>query len=363
MTTTKERVIKYIFSNIVLDKYKYNLIRNDLDLDFICVNNPYFGFNYYGYNNLLVFTKFNDSYYSFFIDRKTLSYNMHKVDPSKVHISQVNLEIQDELYNGTIFDGILNDNNGKMTYIITDAYYIAGQSFEEMNYKDKMKYIKENIPPKIKINKNTDNITILVEDVHVYSDLQAITNIVENTVRTDNKISARGLIFYPEKSGIKYILTLKMNKQHKSIDEKKYSSRENQPEVVPRNSMKDSKILEPTAKTAIMLLKKTDMPDVYNVALRKTKKKMENIGIACIPTFKISKLCKTFFEKSSRKSESEESESEESESDKSESDESDESDDEITEVVVLCTWIPKFKKWQPVELSKGEVDFVDDIYE
>lgn len=104
-------------------------------------------------------------------------------------------------------------------------------------------------------------------------------------------------------------------------------------------------------------MKKKDIPDVYDMFLRETKKKHKKIGLAYIPDTKTSKLCKSFFEKVELNEESSDSDEESEE----ESDE--EEEDEIIEVIVLCKWQSKFKKWLPIKKINKKVDFIDDIYE
>ena len=81
---TKQRLLDFIYSSVDLSKYRYEMIETNTDLPKIFNKNFYLTPNFVGNNCLLVFTKLRDKYYSFLIDRKTLSYSKNRVDISKV---------------------------------------------------------------------------------------------------------------------------------------------------------------------------------------------------------------------------------------------------------------------------------------
>lgn len=203
----KENLIAYIFQTISLDKYKYILIKDTTDLDYICKNNPYYGYNYYGFNHFLVFLKLNNTRYSFFIDRKTLKYDKKKIkDYNSVITTKARLTIDHSLYNGTILDGILNTQNGKKTFIITDAFYVGGESYLDIEYKTKMEKLKTNLLSKIETNgENDDNIKFLIDDVYNDIEFKKKNDLKTNTLKPSLGVNARGIICYPTKSGVKYI--------------------------------------------------------------------------------------------------------------------------------------------------------------
>jgi hypothetical protein len=388
---TKESLITYIYQYLPLGRYRYKIISNETDLNFLKQNQHYVGFNYYGFNNLLIFTKLNNSYYSFFIDRKTLSYSKDKISLKKVSIRQIKLEAHIDLYNGTIIDGIVNNQNGKITFVITDAYYVAGKPFMKIEYKTKLQQLKTDLINKIKVNKKTDQINIIVDEVYTYKDLllPTLVDINNDILKPTNGINARGLIFYPRISGQKYIFTVNP-KTKKPIQNKSPVLSESDEEVVTKNPIKTTNPyadMDPSVNKSNMLIKKTKLVDVYDMYLRETKKKFVKVGIAHIPNTKVSKLCKSFFESSDSDSSSSDSDSSSSDSnssssdsdssssdsdssssdsDSSSSDSSDnDSEDEskVTDIVVNCEWSKKFRKWIPIKKVKKETDFIDDIYD
>jgi hypothetical protein len=353
--TDKDSLIDYIFQHISLEKYKYNLIANNADtdqntveintqLDFICKNNPYFGFNYYGYNNFLIFVKRNGNVYSFFIDRKTLKYRKKDVDIKNVTVTQIRLNVDEDLYKGTILDGILNVQNGKKTFIITDAFYVNGESKLDVEYKTKMEQLKTDVLPKIKTDADSDIIKFLIDNVYSRIEFFKLADFKTNSLKPSLNINARGMICYPTKSGIKYIWNTNKKKIVDSLP--KIDINEDELNDTKEKSKPKTNDLVPTKEDAVMLMKTRDTPDVYDMYLRETKKKFKKIGLAYIPNTKSSKLFKSFFESESSDEESDE--------------ESD--NDAPKEVTVLCKWQSKFKKWLPVKKSNKEVDFIDDIY-
>jgi len=81
----KESLLDYIYENIDLRNYKYKIIEANDDL-FNIKKNYHISPNYNGTNCLLVFTKLNGQYYSFLVDRKTLSYSKNQLDLNSIFI-------------------------------------------------------------------------------------------------------------------------------------------------------------------------------------------------------------------------------------------------------------------------------------
>ena len=109
MADIKDHIIKCIYrDNDSIERFRYKIVFEE-NVSYLKKNYPYFGFNFYGFNNFLVFFELKGEYYSFFVDRKTLSYEKKFVKKDKVIIEQIKLEVSDnKLYRYTIFDGIYN---------------------------------------------------------------------------------------------------------------------------------------------------------------------------------------------------------------------------------------------------------------
>ena len=215
---TQDTILTYIYQQIPLGKYRYKMLKTKEDLDFLKKNPHYIAPNYYGHNNLLVLTKIGTDFYSFFIDRKTLTYSKDKLDSSRVVMKKIKIFATADLYNGTILDGILVNNNKKQSFIVTDAYQISGKSFLNIEYKLKMQQLKNILSKKIKKLDAADDIEYYVDDFKTYIDLETMTDVKKNKINTFNEFNSRGIIFYPSISGHKFIFTLnnvsKDNSQH-----------------------------------------------------------------------------------------------------------------------------------------------------
>ena len=357
-------ILTYVYQQLTLGDFKYKILKTEEDLLFLKGKQHYIAPNYYGYNNLLVFTKYKNDPYSVFIDRTTLKYSKDKLDLSRVKIQETKIYTTMDFYNGTILDGILTTSNGRKTYIITDVYYVAGQSFVKREYKEKMKQIKDIINTKIKQNKNSDNIDFYVDDVRTYMDLETLVDYKNNKINSSNNFNSRGLIFYPCISGQKFIYTIKTNNNsgitgnQKSLNvnnnnrlksDKKFESSSSSDDTSSSDESSDSdcktiikkekvtdkqiNLKNPKVTDGTFLMKKTITSDVFELFLNDGKKTVR-IGIAHISGIAASKKCRKFFE-----------------------------DEEDEEVIVDCVWNKKFEKWMPDCISDNKIDALKTIYD
>ena len=144
-----KQLVGRVYAETDISKFRYDMLNYEQDLQKLLKQKYYVTINFCGTNSLLVFTKFHDKFYSFTIDRQTLSYNFSKVDFSKTKINLVNLSLDDQIYNGTIFEGILIKRyNLDDLYIISDVYKFCGKdvSKEKINFKllNIIGYLKNN---------------------------------------------------------------------------------------------------------------------------------------------------------------------------------------------------------------------------
>jgi hypothetical protein len=199
---SKKHILDYIYNTIDLSQYKYRLLEMENDLSLLDLKH-FVSANFSGTNCLLVFTSFNNHGHqnnmSVLVERKTLSYDRNKVNPDNVVINNVNLKLDDSIYNGTIMDGILhiNKRNGKKKFVITDVYYFRGQSL----LKDSMNHKIFNISSYIKTNLKYSDIDI---SVNVLYELIEILKL-QNDMKKIKDINFKGFVFYPEKSGTRLI--------------------------------------------------------------------------------------------------------------------------------------------------------------
>jgi hypothetical protein len=340
----QDDILTYVYQQVPLGKYRYKILKNKDDLMFLKSRPHYVGPNYYGYDNLLVFIKIKNNFYSFFIERNTLTYSKEHLDMSRVIMNKINVYTTADIYNGTILDGILSNKDGKKIYIVTDAYQVAGKSFLNIEYKVKMQQLKDIVSTKIKKNKHTDNIDFYVDNVKTYIDLDAMTDISNNKINCLNNLSARGLIFYPPISGNKFIFTINnnnkknqynkklSNSESESSDDESSDSDDEKKASLKNDEEKKTNYGQPIDTEGVFLMKQTSISDVYDLFLNKNKLKVK-IGIAYVSGINSSKAYKKFFSDGNDK------------------------------IRVECTWNQRFNKWQPKEITDEDIDDIAKLYD
>ncbi len=357
--TLKSHLINKIYEMIDLAKFKYKLIETVEDIEIFDKHKYNICANYAGINCLLIFTKIKDNYYSFMIDRKTLSYNFSQINMSNVNIIPVKIQVDQLIYDGSIFDGILIQNSDKKTFVINDVYYLCGKntSYDKLNTKilSTVKVIGEHIQNNHKLN----NINLTVNKLY---DCSQIKKFVYEIIPKSHNFVIKGIAFYPEISGTKLIYLFDKTYQmqnKKKPDTKNFQVNNSQPvvkQIQPvsfntesnvsnveniNDNNKDSeldnnhvkKTVKYNVKTdevifATFQMRKTDTVDVYKLYLINKEKKenrihiqFKKIDIAYIPTIDCSLLCKEFFKKNTT----------------------------IEKILVKCKFIANKNKWQPIE--------------
>ena len=125
----------------------------DNDRKIIKSKKYYLSANSCGINSILVFLKKDGEYFSYLIDRRSISYNRQTLNRSQVRITEIKLSVDLKLYDGTILDGIIIDsdsniignnnlisgstNSSKINFMITDIFVLGGKSLITMDYKKK----------------------------------------------------------------------------------------------------------------------------------------------------------------------------------------------------------------------------------
>ena len=327
----KESILDYLYNRIEIGDHKYTIIKNVGDIYELKNDRYYVSGNSCGINSIIIFMKKNNNYYSYLIDRRSISYNRQTLNKAKVRFTEIKLSVDLKIYDGTIIDGILIDNdvnkislknnvvnvntNGdgktKMLFMITDVFVLNGKSIINMNYKKKMYIINDIINKYVEVN-NNNNIELFISQPYELNQISSLfqDNILNNT----KKYNIKGIAFYPELSGSKLIYIF--DKNDEKIKEELVKGIEN----IDNNLLKleediedkdcnniDKKIIYKyeikdieNIKEIILNLemKKTLMNDVYKLfAIFNYKNKYikRKIGIAYIPTFILSLKCKNLF--------------------------------------------------------------------
>jgi hypothetical protein len=332
----KESILDYLYNRIEIGDHKYTIIRNVGDIYELKNDRYYVSGNSCGINSIIIFMKKNNNYYSYLIDRRSISYNRQTLNKAKVRFTEIKLSVDLKIYDGTIIDGILIDNdankislknnivnlnmeinavgkneNSKMLFMITDVFVLNGKSIINMNYKKKM-YLMNDIINKYVENNNKNNIELFISQPY---ELNQISSLFQENIHNNNKkYNIKGIAFYPELSGSKLIYIFDKNDEKikeellkgvENIDNNAFNLEEEtgdkdlnniDKKIIYKYEIKD---IENIKEIIINLeMKKTLINDVYKLyAIFNYKNKYikKKIGIAYIPTFILSLKCKNLF--------------------------------------------------------------------
>lgn len=204
----KQLFIDYIYSVIDPSKYKYKILRMKDDLHMLSATKHYISGNYVGGNCLLVFMRNKDRYYSFLVERKTLSYDVSKINIDHVNVTPIVVGLEKGIYEGTIMDGIYVQNGGMKKYIVTDVYTFRGEDLTHEKMVYKLINIKKYFDAYCNYDENLNNIQLAVNNLSEMNEIEILlkkigyrNNGSQNTINQ----TVCGIAFYPEISGTRLI--------------------------------------------------------------------------------------------------------------------------------------------------------------
>jgi len=322
----KESILDYLYNRIEIGDHKYTIIKNIGDIYELKNDRYYVSGNSCGINSIIIFMKKNNNYYSYLIDRRSISYNRQTLNKAKVRFTEIKLSVDLKIYDGTILDGILIDNDlnkislknninvadkSKLLFMITDVFILNGKSVINMNYKKKMYLMNDIINKYIEVN-NNNNIELFVSQPY---ELNQISSLFKDNIQNNlKKYNIKGIAFYPELSGSKLIYIFDKNdekikedlligvennnnnslKLEEEIEDKEFNYIEKKIiykyEIIDIEKIKDIILNLEMKKTLI-----NDVYKLYAIFNYKNKYMKKKIGIAYIPTFILSLKCKNLF--------------------------------------------------------------------
>jgi hypothetical protein len=352
----KNDVLDYLYNKIEVADHKYILIKNIGDVYELKNKKYYVSGNTCGINSFLIFMKKADDYHSYLVDRRSISYNRNTLKKTSVRFTKIKLAVDPKLYEGTIIDGILIDNDNtkiiskgeiksnKMMFMITDVFNFCGKSLLSMNYKNKMYMINTLLNEFVEKNKNnTNNIELFINrPFELNQTCELFSEYIEKYIK---KYNIKGLSFYPENSGTKliYLFDKQDDKFRTELSSGSITINTNAKEednlqlLETSDSKKTLKFelvnAECTDKITLNLeMRKTNIPDVYKlygIFFSSNKYIKRRIGIAYIPTYVISLKFKILFLNSESK-------------------------------IVNCCFNPYKGKWIPLNESSGKkIDIIN----
>ncbi len=287
----KTKIIDYIFSIIELSKYRYNMLENIQQLNFLKTNEHYVSPNFKGFNYFLLFYKFKDniqknkeSSYCIAIDKKNLSYHKKSIDIKKVFMFRIKIFASSSIFMGTLFDTKLI----KDIMLVKDCYYLMGNNICDMEMNEKMIYLDSIIANQFHKD-YCPNFKLKINKLYKYNMLEEIVKkIIPNC-----DLEITGLIFYPLKSGISYIFTEKAitDKQPVNQNNTKIVSNAsyNMIHQIKEFLLERTYSYETNGIKKQLMIEPTNIIDVYNLYEMNEKDK---IGIAHIPNYKVSTYCR-----------------------------------------------------------------------
>jgi len=278
---TKNYVIDYLYNNVDLSKYRFNILNNISKLNFLKENEHYVSPNYKGYNYLLLFLIINNKNKCFVIDRKKLSYHKNQLDIKNVNILSININISDNIYEGTIFDGKFINKNNIYYFLIQDCFLLMNKKMINIDLDTKINNINNifNI-----FDNSNKNVIFKLNRLYTYDKLKELINNLSTL-----QFESTGLVFYPKKSGINIIFVEKKQENitfnnDDKINQESYNLIHNYVDFLKSRTY----TYEENGKTKALWLSRTNIPDVYNICEKENDNK---IGIASIPNLKISQIC------------------------------------------------------------------------
>lgn len=211
----KQQLINYIYTTVDLSKFKYKILETYEDLHILSTQKYLISGEYSGSSSLLVFTRNKDRYYSFLVERKTLSYRSSQINMDSIVIKPIEIRLEESIYDGTIFDGIYVHGEDP-TFIINDMYCFRGNdmSHDKINYK--IINIKQYLDSFLKHDQNLKTIKLSINKLYP---LENIKTLVNNVIPNTKDFQVKGLSFYPEISGTKliYLFTPKQENIRQAI--------------------------------------------------------------------------------------------------------------------------------------------------
>jgi hypothetical protein len=284
----KTKIIDYLFNISNLSKYRYNMLDNIQQLNFLKSNEHYVSPNFKGFNYFLLFYKFNNSPYCVAIDKKNLSYHRNTIDLKKVMIFRIKVMTSPSIFRGSLFDAKLIKN----IMLIKDCYYLMGNDITNMDMIEKMIYLDSIVANQFQKDYST-NFKLKINKLYNYNML----NDIVNNIIPKCELEITGLIFYPKISGVSYIYNDKQPEKNKqtiisngvSNEVSNTISNDSYNMIFQITDFLKSRSYsyETTGKKKVLTIEPTNISDVYNLYDNDDK-----LGIAHIPNYKISTYCR-----------------------------------------------------------------------
>jgi len=213
---TKSVLVDYLYKTIDISFFKYEILQYEHEMQQLIKQKYYVSANFSGSSCFYIFAKIKNIYYSYLIDRKTLSYNIQNVNVNNVNVINTKVKLDPSIYLGTIFDGIFIHTKHSNIFVITDVYMFKGQLMTTVPMQTKIHTIFTYLKSNYSENDKDNTIVITINKLF---DLKNIEHLVDNVIPCIKNFIVKGICFYPDISGTKIIYLFSKGKTIGKPDE------------------------------------------------------------------------------------------------------------------------------------------------
>lgn len=328
-------------------KGKYYNILNKKTINYLKSYKSYISLRTYGKSHILFLTKIksnktgNDKKYCIFINKKNEIMFLSK------------FKLNEDLFNGTLFDGeLVKNNNGEWNYFIDDIAYYKGESIIMEKFKDRYNLIQSILKEEYIEDNNLSICSLKYKKYYELNNIQYLYDLQQNELnykcsgiyfKNNNNFSDNYLYPFPEcRSDYKVnqmknngLLSISTNEKvipnintsidnisplsNSSIDEKDNISKSN-------IKNENDKVQVVNSNKCSFEIRITNLPDIYELYAYNNSGTLEKISYASIQDLNTSNFCKELLKGKEKEN-------------------------------VLCLYNKNFKKWKPIEKS----DKIDNI--
>ena len=233
-----------------------------------------------------------------------------------------------DLFSGTLFDGeFIKEMNGNWVYIINDIAYYKGKNIITLNFTERYEIINDILKYEYESDSNLSVCSIILKE---YFELKYIKDLCKNYLnnldyktsglyfKNVNNFSENYLYIFPEcRSDLK---------ENFNISEKE----QNKINKINKINKDIEKLDEYNKKTCIFTIKRTNLPDIYDLFTNNSYNILENYSIVGVPSIETSVYLKKVFKES-----------------------------ENNNINFECEYNKKFKKWIPLKVTDNNVDNIN----
>lgn len=282
----RKRIIDCVYSMLPLYGFDYKILETENDLNYL-TRNKYFLFpNYKGTPSFLIFIKICEDYYTCIIDRTTLKYNKDQLDHNLVNILPVKIRVNEDIYLGTIMDGVLNTPPAtRPTFYVDDILYLRGSNVCNTKIFNKNINLTSYLERCYVDDEQISNVILKVNKIYELDQISALADFIKD------KKYIKGITFYPELTGTKLLYIERQTNFHPNTNTNSNCNSNHQPHKFIKPAYLNEE--DDNSKTLIFSMKYVS-PDVYTLFLNNNSQLQEH-GIALIPTLQCSKFCSSMF--------------------------------------------------------------------